>query len=316
MLLWNLVRGILPVGYCLHRKIPSFDPLCMRCEAPVETTIHVFRDCPNSSAFWSLLFNHLAPPGFDFHSFFNSSPTDRLCFNLTNSFTWKTIFVVGIWHLWNTRNMAVFENKMLFLNSTFNKFWVDYHHTLNLKQGQAAGSSSSTDSITRKWAPPHKGHFKLNTDGSWMALDNAGGGGVMRCEKGLWQVGFAINFNAMSAAAAELLAIKEGLLIVWARDIKQLELEIDAEALKMMLEDPDAFKNHDLGNAISDVVSIICRNWKVSIFHVNRSINCVADKLAAMGRSKIRRGEISLFHYPPAELFQDYASDIPEMVAI
>uniref|UniRef100_A0A803MAS0 RNase H type-1 domain-containing protein n=1 Tax=Chenopodium quinoa TaxID=63459 RepID=A0A803MAS0_CHEQI len=95
--------------------------------------------------------------------------------------------------------------------------------------------SSSSAPVTRVWGPPQKGFFKLNTIGSWIGLDNAGGGGVIRCDNGLWQEGFAINLNAMSGDGAELLAIRAGLLTAWTREIKHLELETDADALRKIL---------------------------------------------------------------------------------
>ncbi|XP_021746403.1 uncharacterized protein LOC110712249 [Chenopodium quinoa] len=165
------------------------------------------------------------------------------------------------------------------------------------------------------WAPPHKGYFKLNTDGSWIGINNAGGGGVQRCDKGLWQFGYAANYSAITPVVAELLAIKEGLLIAWAREIKLLELETDAAALKKMLEDPDSFKDHDIGNIIRDVASILRRTWKVSIFHVSRYVKCVADKLATIDITKVNPGQPALYHYPPTQLFESYVSEIPEMVA-
>uniref|UniRef100_A0A803MSD4 RNase H type-1 domain-containing protein n=1 Tax=Chenopodium quinoa TaxID=63459 RepID=A0A803MSD4_CHEQI len=102
--------------------------------------------------------------------------------------------------------------------------------------------------------------FQLNTDGSWKGVSEAGGGGVIRCEKGLWQLGFAARYNTSSPAAAELLAIKDGLLAAWARDIRSLELETDAAELKKMLEDPNSFKDHELGNINRDVASLISRD--------------------------------------------------------
>ncbi|XP_021728049.1 uncharacterized protein LOC110695134 [Chenopodium quinoa] len=158
---------------------------------------------------------------------------------------------------------------------------------LNTYPNTQASTQSTSDPIPRQWAPPHKGYFKLNTDGSWVGINDAGGGGVLRCDKGLWQLGYAAKYNALSPAATELLAIKDGLLSAWAREIKFLELETDAAELKRMLEDPDSFKDHELGNIIRDVASILSRNWKVSIFHVSRCANGVADKLAAMGRTKV-----------------------------
>uniref|UniRef100_A0A803NDT3 RNase H type-1 domain-containing protein n=1 Tax=Chenopodium quinoa TaxID=63459 RepID=A0A803NDT3_CHEQI len=76
----------------------------------------------------------------------------------------------------------------------------------------------------RTRAPPQQGCFKLNTNRSWMNLGNAGGGGVIRCDKGIWQEGFALNFNAITSTSGELIAIREGLLMAWKRNITHLDL--------------------------------------------------------------------------------------------
>uniref|UniRef100_A0A803M6Z1 RNase H type-1 domain-containing protein n=1 Tax=Chenopodium quinoa TaxID=63459 RepID=A0A803M6Z1_CHEQI len=170
-------------------------------------------------------------------------------------------------------------------------------------------SASSSTLATRKWGPPQKGYHKLNTYGSWISVDNAGGGGVIRCEKGLWVTGYAMRFNALSADAAELMAIREGLLTAWGKGIKFLELETDADALTRMLKDPKSFEDGDLGNLIRDVASLLERQWTVQVFHISRSINEVADKLAFMGRNKFKAGETVPFTYPPAECFGTYAAE-------
>uniref|UniRef100_A0A803N030 RNase H type-1 domain-containing protein n=2 Tax=Chenopodium quinoa TaxID=63459 RepID=A0A803N030_CHEQI len=164
------------------------------------------------------------------------------------------------------------------------------------------------------WAPPQKGYHKLNTDGSWINVDNAGGRGVMRCEKGIWVSGYAMKFNAMTVASAELMAIREGLLRAWSKNIKFLELETYVDALTKMLKDPKSFEDGDLGNLIRDVASLLERDWTVQIFHTSRSVNLVADKLAYMGRTKFKAGECVPFTYPPADCFDLYATEIPDMV--
>uniref|UniRef100_A0A803L7M9 RNase H type-1 domain-containing protein n=1 Tax=Chenopodium quinoa TaxID=63459 RepID=A0A803L7M9_CHEQI len=80
-----------------------------------------------------------------------------------------------------------------------------------------------------------------------------------------------------------------------------------------MLKDPKSFKDHDLGNIIRDVASLLERNWTVQVFHASRTVNFVANRLAIMGRTKIKTGEIVPFSYPPTELFETYAAEIPDM---
>uniref|UniRef100_A0A803MG71 RNase H type-1 domain-containing protein n=1 Tax=Chenopodium quinoa TaxID=63459 RepID=A0A803MG71_CHEQI len=173
------------------------------------------------------------------------------------------------------------------------------------------------------WAPPQKGYHKLNTDGSWMCVDNAGGGGVIRCDKGIWLTGFTMKFNALFVGFEKCGerfkkakgAIREGLLTAWNKKVRFLELETDAQALSKMLKYPKSFEDHDLGNLIRDVASLLERDWIVTVFHASRSVNFVADRLAVMGRTKIKTGERVPFTYPPAEIFETYASEIPDMAA-
>uniref|UniRef100_A0A803LHF6 RNase H type-1 domain-containing protein n=1 Tax=Chenopodium quinoa TaxID=63459 RepID=A0A803LHF6_CHEQI len=169
--------------------------------------------------------------------------------------------------------------------------------------------------IPRLWAPPQKGFHKLNTDGSWISVDNAGGGGggVIRCDKGIWVAGFASKFNALSAATAELLAIRDGLLLAWDKRIRFLELETDADSLSKMLKDPKSFEDGDLGNIIRDVASLLQRDWEVIVFHANKCVNFVDDRLATMGRTKYKTGDNVPFSYPPPEVYQTYALEVQEM---
>uniref|UniRef100_A0A803M0Q4 RNase H type-1 domain-containing protein n=1 Tax=Chenopodium quinoa TaxID=63459 RepID=A0A803M0Q4_CHEQI len=82
-----------------------------------------------------------------------------------------------------------------------------------------------------------------------------------------------------------------------------------------MLKVPKSFEDHDLGNIIRDVASLLERDWTVTVFHASRSVNFVADRLATMGRTKFKTGERVPYSYPPADVFETYASEISEMQA-
>ncbi|XP_021722443.1 uncharacterized protein LOC110689927 isoform X1 [Chenopodium quinoa] len=117
--------------------------------------------------------------------------------------------------------------------------------------------------------------------------------------------------NLSGFASAELLTIREGLLTSWDREIKFLELETVVEALGKMLNNPNSFRDHGLGNIIRDVAELLQRNWSVTVLHASRTINFVAHRLAPIGRTKVQLGERVLFHSPPAEIFDTYAAETP-----
>uniref|UniRef100_A0A803LKF3 Uncharacterized protein n=1 Tax=Chenopodium quinoa TaxID=63459 RepID=A0A803LKF3_CHEQI len=47
-----------------------------------------------------------------------------------------------------------------------------------------------------------------------------GGGGVIRCDKGLWEIVYSLKFKIIGAASAKLLAIRESLSTAWERHIE------------------------------------------------------------------------------------------------
>lgn len=118
-----------------------------------------------------------------------------------------------------------------------------------------------------------------------------------------------MKFKTIGPASAELLAIKEGLLIAWGRKITNLELEIDAEILKKMLEKPEDYHDHQLGAILVDVSALLKREWSVTILHVKRDINGVAHELADIGRTM--DGERTYHFQPPKKVLQTYFQEIP-----
>ena len=201
--------------------------------------------------------------------------------------------------------------------SLYNRFWADYTFSNTLVQSisdETEASSSANPPSPRKWAPPQVSFFKLNTDGSWIDIDNAGGGGVIRCDRGLWHIGFSSRFKSLGPASAELTAVKEGLLIAWERKITHLELEIDAAALKYMLENPKGYQDHHLAPIIKDIVSLLKRNWCVSLLHVKRDVNQVAHGLAEIGRIMTVP---KVYHFqPPANVKEAYEKELVPVNAV
>lgn len=231
-------------------------------------------------------------------SFFPLKWHDWVSYNFKYSTTWQIIFSVTIWHILSYRKNVVFNLKTENSASFYNKLWAYYTFTNNIVHCVNSVPRPSTSHSARIWAPPQTSYFKLNTDGSWLDINNAGGG-VLRCDKGVWHIGFSIHFNSVGPASAEHTAIKEGLLIAWERKITHLELKIDAQALKYMFENPRGYKDHQRAPIITDIVSLLKRNWAVTILHVKRDANLkVAHGLADIGR-KMNIPKAYHFQPPP-----------------
>uniref|UniRef100_A0A803MSZ0 RNase H type-1 domain-containing protein n=1 Tax=Chenopodium quinoa TaxID=63459 RepID=A0A803MSZ0_CHEQI len=146
-------------------------------------------------------------------------------------------------------------------------------------------ASSRTSVSARVWSPPQRGFYKLNIDGSWISLGDAGAGGIIRCNKGKWHIGFSMQIKTLEPASAELLAIMEGLNTAWERGTGFLELETDAQALTYMIQNPLYYNHHLLSNIIRDVSELLQKDWQVTVLRVKRIANKIAHGLADIGRN-------------------------------
>ncbi|XP_056697560.1 uncharacterized protein [Spinacia oleracea] len=273
---------ILPVAQKLNRFIKEISPNCSRCLSEPESHLHLFRDCTQSSILWSFIFQRIwKNEKFDFNAFYNSDWKRWIDFNLSCSMDWKVIFAVGIWHIWISRNSTVFEFKMKNCFSLYNNFFVDWKSTNFILQGKEMCQVQEVGVFKFQWIPPKQDFMKLNVDSAWKSATEAGGGGVFRRPNGSWFVGFSSKFNVNSPLAAELYALREGLMI--AKDLKfdKLEVETDAIQLKLLLSNIQDQAHHELGPVLREVAQLLGQNWTVLFSHIPRFCNKVAHDLAA-----------------------------------
>ena len=66
-------------------------------------------------------------------------------------------------------------------------------------------------------------------------------------------------------------------------NISRLEVETDAQALKIMINRADKYPHHQLSAIICDIVKLLKSNWVVIFLHAKRDVNIVAHKLARFG---------------------------------
>lgn len=130
------------------------------------------------------------------------------------------------------------------------------------------------------WRPPAPGVPKLNIDGSWQAKDVAGGGGVFRSKTGSWYIGFVSKYNAVTPLAAELYALIEGIQMAVDYDIKELEVETDAEIMVKLLGSMDDQYHHELAPVLRDVACLMTRFVLFKITHLPRMYNKLAHSMA------------------------------------
>lgn len=287
-------------------------PVCVRCYHAAETHLHLFRDCWESSIIWSYIFQRLTlASAINLQLLFNLDWVQWISYNLKQNHSWKVLFSVAMWHIWITRNKTVFEMKVVKPFSIFNALFMDHasiSHTLQGKEKAADKTPKPT------WFPPTYDFLKLNVDGSWKELNEAGGGGDFRGVSGNWYMGFSSKYDVATPLAAQLYAIREGLTMAVDYDIQNLELETDAAILVKLLNNLDDTYHHELSPVINDVACLMSRFKSIEFCHIPRSSNKVAHCLAqyafcmAVGHK--------LFLNPPPFTRVAYEGDLEAMKAI
>lgn len=109
------------------------------------------------------------------------------------------------------------------------------------------------------WSAPPEQVVKLNTDGASRGNPGiAGAGGVIRDSTGKWLVGYAAHLGMTSNLAAELHALRLGLILAWDEGYRMVICEMDALTMLDLIQSNDT-SLHPLGALISDVKDLLAR---------------------------------------------------------
>ena len=148
-----------------------------------------------------------------------------------------------------------------------------------------AGPRKGNTKIPRlvKWLKPPDGWWKLNIDGSFLGSSGlAGGGGLIGDSRGQCIDGFAKAFAVTSSLAAELWALREGLLLCVDLQAQAVVVELDA-IIAVSLISNNACTNGDFSILVDDCRDLLLQLPQVQILHCFREANFCADALARMG---------------------------------
>ncbi|XP_056688018.1 uncharacterized protein [Spinacia oleracea] len=204
-------------------------------------------------------------------------------------------------------NKVVFDLQMKSAFSLYNAFYVDWSFANNCSQGKDLSCNQVPGLAKKTWFPPKEGVMKLNVDGAWKSDAVAGGGGVFRRSTGSWFVGFSSKFTVHTPLAAELYALREGLII--AKDFKfdKLEIETDALNLKVLLGKIKEQDHHELGPVLREVAHLLSQNWVVNLTYIPKLCNKVSHSLDA--HSLIMAVGSKMHYIIPSCAKADYEAD-------
>ena len=140
----------------------------------------------------------------------------------------------------------------------------------------------------------------MNIDGSSLGNPGlAGGGGLIRNDKGEWVKGFARAIGSTTSVAAELWALRDGIRLCITLKLPAVEIELDSKLVVDLMK-----KELDHPNGI-DILVADCRKFlkdipQVRIRHCYREANKCVDALARRG-ALLSRDFIN-FLTPPSDV--------------
>ncbi|CAN1767634.1 Putative ribonuclease H protein At1g65750 [Linum perenne] len=133
------------------------------------------------------------------------------------------------------------------------------------------------------WEPGPPSWHILNSDGSVIPQSgSAAAGGVVRDESGRAVAAYSVNLGRCSITRAELRGILVGLDVVWDIRIRKVAVQVDSKVAISLISEPGEPCHHHAGEVVA-IRKLLQRDWEVTISHVYREGNKIADYLASIG---------------------------------
>ena len=159
-----------------------------------------------------------------------------------------------------------------------------------------------------RWRRPDQGKLKLNIDGSAQGNSGlAGGGGVLRDNRGNWVLGYSRKIERTTSSLAEWWALRDGLHLCLSKNhldvVVELDLEIIVDALTttQQLDQPVSL-------LMGDCRSMATRFNHIQFKHCYRERNKCANGLARKGVTQI--DDFFVYDNPPVEIENSFIHDL------
>ncbi|PPD98816.1 hypothetical protein GOBAR_DD04153 [Gossypium barbadense] len=297
---WRISWNYLPTWVNLqHRRLLN-NTACSWCGRAVETTNHIFHECPGVTSIWKELSfpEILQVPYMEFFQwltwiFEQISPSRR------------RIFCCALWAIWGERNKRVHE-KTIRSGKEIAKFIKSYISEL-------VGIKEKTPKViigNQKWKHPPDQFVKINFDAEYDGnLNQSDVGIVARDSEGNVLLSFTeVHKQVASAFAAEAIACRSATQI--GIDMQWAKIIIEGDALSIIKK--CKMKSQDrsmIGAFIYDIHQIMIKSSNISFEYIPREGNSLAHSLAE--ETLKRKDEIYLIGGVPeyAEHLKDRDKD-------
>lgn len=306
--LWLILHNRLLCNANLMKRQILEDPRCKRCNLNEdETLLHLLRDCPTARHIWQSVGKSVNYP-----SFYSGNLEEWMIKNLQaegliHSDKWPSTFAITLWWNWRWRNLLTFgraQDIPVDVGSFLAKKVEENERALNSNTLNIMAPNISRGlrrEIFIRWIAPPMDWVALNTDGAAKGSPGeAGGGGILRDNRGNFLRGFSANLGTCTAYKAELLAAEKGLEMALEVGVQKLILQMDNKACIESLLNPDYHGGecfHILNNCRRIINSFGCN---FNSFHCFREGNRVADRLANIGVGL--RESVVYFDTPPPSI--------------
>ncbi|GJS86227.1 LURP1-like domain-containing protein [Tanacetum coccineum] len=150
------------------------------------------------------------------------------------------MFAITLWWLWKWRNTEIFgRNEEIPIDP------IRFLHTKLKEMSDALlkddmrkqGCYKIRKEVFIGWITPPDGWVMLNTDGASRGnLGDAGGGGILRDDRGHFIRAFAENYGICTVTISELLAFMRGITMARDMGIKKLFVKVDSQVVVQFME--------------------------------------------------------------------------------
>jgi ribonuclease HI len=219
-----------------------------------------------------------------------------------------TKFIVACFEIWRNRNEHIFQNVQKDTWNSVNNI-ISYHASMV----HALGTTSKHHVVRQvRWNLPPEGYIKINVDGSSFGNPgNAGFGGLLRNDMGIWIQGFSGSCGRASNLLAELSAIWKGLQIAWDLGYRSIIMESDSRTALDLIVDTNQNDFHPYANLLSLIRKLYSLPWVVSFNHTLREGNECADWFAKFGAKNV--DSLKTWMSPPPQLSLTLLADTSEV---
>lgn len=204
----------------------------------------------------------------------------------------NALFCAVVWNLWKWRNSFAFDQTPWHPGEVLRRVHLD------VLEFQRWGSGSVPHNIVHTQGEKS---MSLHTDGSWQQhINMMGGGGVIRDNMGRWVSGFAVVLGPGDAFKAEIVALTRGLGHAWNLGYRDIDCFVDCLELQMVLASDEDVQHFWHGEEIQAARAMLAKNWKVTVRHVPRERNQVADAMAKLAVRE--RCDWKIWSVPPSDV--------------